>query len=281
MKSQHQDVVPFWGPVTSTIDWCEPNYLATRFVAEPFNTLSNLSFILLGIAGAVHELRDRNLQISYLTLFASLAFIGISSLFFHASLTIWAQQADELSMVWHLLLYFHLINTKDQINVNPIWGMMLIGYCILFSIVHMTFKTTTLFQIHFGVLLALLLARIYKDYHQVYFTRAGKFVLLEAVVAALLGFGLWIFDYHYCELSLTYLYPLNGHVFWHIFMGIAAYDLIVTLKILESARLGQPLDVSFKMLIPFASVIKESTPLPSFASLSDSDDLKLPWKPLF
>lgn len=31
---------PFWGPIDALVDWCEPNYAVTRYVAEFWNTLS-------------------------------------------------------------------------------------------------------------------------------------------------------------------------------------------------------------------------------------------------
>ncbi|KAF8748183.1 Ceramidase [Rhizoctonia solani] len=41
-----------WGLHTATIDWCEDNYTHTHYVAEWYNTISNIPFILLGLFGA-------------------------------------------------------------------------------------------------------------------------------------------------------------------------------------------------------------------------------------
>lgn len=43
----------FWGPVTSSIDWCERNYTVTPYIAEFGNTLTNIGFVVLG--RAFHE----------------------------------------------------------------------------------------------------------------------------------------------------------------------------------------------------------------------------------
>ena len=72
----------FWGPVTSSIDWCEPNYQQTRFIAEPLNTVSNLSFVLFGILGAIHEANQRSKR-SYVILHSIIACIGLGSMLFH------------------------------------------------------------------------------------------------------------------------------------------------------------------------------------------------------
>ncbi|KAL3628307.1 hypothetical protein CASFOL_027353 [Castilleja foliolosa] len=36
----------FGGPVTSKQDWCQPNYIYSSYVAELFNTLSNVPCII-------------------------------------------------------------------------------------------------------------------------------------------------------------------------------------------------------------------------------------------
>ena len=43
---------PFWGPSTSSVDWCESNYAHSRHIAELFNTLSSLPLLLVCVYGA-------------------------------------------------------------------------------------------------------------------------------------------------------------------------------------------------------------------------------------
>ena len=44
--------VGYWGPVTSSIDWCERNYVVSYFVGEWWSTLSNGIAIALALWGA-------------------------------------------------------------------------------------------------------------------------------------------------------------------------------------------------------------------------------------
>ena len=39
----------YWGAKSSTIDWCEANYEVTYYIAEFWNTVSNLVMIILPI----------------------------------------------------------------------------------------------------------------------------------------------------------------------------------------------------------------------------------------
>jgi hypothetical protein len=50
----------YWGKRTSTIDWCEENYEVTNYVAEFWNTLSNLVIILLPLYGIYWSLKLRS-----------------------------------------------------------------------------------------------------------------------------------------------------------------------------------------------------------------------------
>ncbi|KAL4696909.1 hypothetical protein H8959_002607 [Pygathrix nigripes] len=48
----------YWGPTTSTLDWCEENYSVTWYIAEFWNTVSNLIMIIPPMFGAIQSVRD-------------------------------------------------------------------------------------------------------------------------------------------------------------------------------------------------------------------------------
>lgn len=41
----------YWGPQTSTIEWCEENYAVSPYIAEFWNTISSLVMAYVAIAG--------------------------------------------------------------------------------------------------------------------------------------------------------------------------------------------------------------------------------------
>ncbi|KAJ3295959.1 Alkaline ceramidase 3, partial [Rhizoclosmatium sp. JEL0117] len=90
----------FWGDATSLVDWCESNYEVTHFVAEFWNTVSNLPFFLLAYIGiqTLRELRVTELR-DYLG-FLSLVMISIGSILFHGTMQYHAQILDEIPMIY-------------------------------------------------------------------------------------------------------------------------------------------------------------------------------------
>ncbi len=50
--------VGYWGPITSTLLWCEEKYQWSYYVAEPINTVTNLFSSLLPFMATMQ--RDAN-----------------------------------------------------------------------------------------------------------------------------------------------------------------------------------------------------------------------------
>lgn len=86
-----------WSHVAApaTVDWCEPNYLLTPWVAEPYNTISSLWMVVLGVWGIAFVGGRRRFRI----LFGGLALVGVGSAAFHGTLLRPSQALDEVPMV--------------------------------------------------------------------------------------------------------------------------------------------------------------------------------------
>ncbi|CAK9173629.1 unnamed protein product [Ilex paraguariensis] len=80
------DALPsFWGPVTANTEWCEQNYVYSSYIAEFYNTISNISFILLALIGFVNALRQR-FEKRFSVLHISNMILAIGSMMYHATL---------------------------------------------------------------------------------------------------------------------------------------------------------------------------------------------------
>lgn len=78
-----------WGTQTATLDWCEQNYDITPYIAEFFNTTTNLIFMYLGVLGIRDCLRYEAGKV-YLVAFTGYIIVGLGSMAFHASLKCWS-----------------------------------------------------------------------------------------------------------------------------------------------------------------------------------------------
>jgi len=98
----------YWGVSTSTVDFCEPNYVHSKYIAEFFNTLSSIPIVLAGANGIYLSYREK-LGTELLVCYGILIVVGLGSVAFHATLLRWGQVLDELPMLWGALLFIHAI----------------------------------------------------------------------------------------------------------------------------------------------------------------------------
>lgn len=79
-----EGISSFWGPVTS-VDWCEKNYVYSSYIAEFFNTISNIPSILLALVGLTNALRQR-FEKRFSVLNISNMILAIGSMLYHSTL---------------------------------------------------------------------------------------------------------------------------------------------------------------------------------------------------
>ena len=93
------DHIGFWGAPSSSIDWCERNYVVSWWIAEFWNTISNVAIIAAGLFNCYQAYRYR-MDTRFRWLGLGLALIGCGSFAFHGTLLYNMQMADELPMIY-------------------------------------------------------------------------------------------------------------------------------------------------------------------------------------
>ena len=247
----------FWGPITSSVDFCEPNYEGTRFVAEPANAASSLILVWVGLAGLVGARRrerqspgGRWHDLSFACLYGTLAAVGAGSVMLHLTLTAWGQALDEIPML--LLALFILaalleLPAAEQGLARPWLPAATLAACAAAVAVYTTFRE------FYGVFLLCYISCVV-----VIVLRLGSLALRprsspgpEAIrvgfirpfflggVAAYIGCGsvAWVFDFLLCDAVSSALGPLLGtaflHPLWHVGAGVGTF---LAIQVLAAAR---------------------------------------------
>lgn len=96
----HNSVEGFWGPVQSSIDWCERNYVVSYYVAEFYNTTSNIVLLLFGLWG-IQQCRQQQLETRFWIVYAGISVIGVGSASFHGTLSHIGQQVKYYLVIDH------------------------------------------------------------------------------------------------------------------------------------------------------------------------------------
>ncbi|CAI9112847.1 OLC1v1013344C1 [Oldenlandia corymbosa var. corymbosa] len=214
------DISSFWGPVTSTHEWCEPNYVYSSYIAEFFNTISNVPALVLAFIGLViaftqrFEKRFSVLHISNMTL-------AIGSMLYHATLQRMQQQGDETPMVWEMLLYLYILYSPDW-HYRSTMPTFLFLYAMVFAVAHSFIRFGAGFWLHYALLCLLCIPRMYKYYIYTEDILAKR--LAKLYVGTLIGGSIcWLFDRLLCRLISGWYFNPQGHALWHIFMGFNSY----------------------------------------------------------
>uniref|UniRef100_A0A8C5LKE7 Alkaline ceramidase n=1 Tax=Leptobrachium leishanense TaxID=445787 RepID=A0A8C5LKE7_9ANUR len=66
----------YWGPPSSTLEWCEENYAVSYYIAEFWNRVSNMIMILPPLFGAIQTVKD-GLETRYVVAYLGLTAVGL------------------------------------------------------------------------------------------------------------------------------------------------------------------------------------------------------------
>lgn len=229
----------FWDGLAppATVDWCEPNYVVTYYVAEFWNATSSLWMVVLGVFGMVALATRRR----FLMMFAGLTMVGLGSAAFHGTLLRPAQALDELPMVFLSLLGVWIVLHRGQgwEDGNKI-AAGLAGFAFVFSATYFTLPWAfTIFIAIYGMLvgwLTITSARM---------TLFGEDdIMFRLLLVSAVGFfggllGCWVPEH--VMLSCDHpVQQLHLHSWWHLLAGTGTFSFILWMKHVDRLHRDDP-----------------------------------------
>ncbi|QRV78430.1 alkaline ceramidase [Ceratobasidium sp. AG-Ba] len=241
----------FWGNHTATIDWCEDNYTHTRYVAEWYNTISNIPFIALGLYGAFHSLKEIPGPMRRWRFAAphfGIACIGAGSFIFHATLNWYAQVLlDEMPMIYvsSLVLYLVLAPANGSGSPKLKFGVAAIPTTV--TALYLRFPYPVIHQVCFAAIMLTITYRLVlllkESAGSPEATYDAKHYIVTGALMFIMAFGIWNIDNMFCDVWTTLRNQFwegiagpsfrtsgvvaaligavtQGHAWWHLLTGL-------------------------------------------------------------
>ena len=224
----------YHGPIDATMDWCESNYVVTPYIAEFFNTLSSLPMVVLGLVGVALERRYATGETRIALAFLGLAFVGVGSALFHATLRFHYQLMDELPMLYVNQVFIYCQQRYDKPGpARGAWDRLAVGLVALsvaqtFCYVYLGLYTVFIVSYAGGVLC---------QWYFFLFKRGGFaalspdmrrfFILLIGCYNG--GLVLWVLEHILCDQVRAFQF----HALWHLGAGYGTYCWCVFLVVVR------------------------------------------------
>ncbi|CAF0980254.1 unnamed protein product [Adineta ricciae] len=234
-ESQLDDTIGFWSPSTSSIDWCERNYVVTYYIAEFWNCISSLLMCLFSLILIVRGLYYR-IERRFTLLSFSFGLVGFGSAYFHGTLTHFGQMADELPMVYSMIIWWFILFRMNKHHlasqhISPIDVLIVFGiaYGFLCSYIHSLKTFVIVFQAHFTLMVIGGIVKLIFLYRQTqHHTNNIKYLILWYVGLLIPAVICWLVDQQLCEyFNSKNAFNPQLHAWWHVLCAIDAYVGVV------------------------------------------------------
>jgi len=240
----------FWGSPSSTIDWCEENYVVTHYIAEAINTVTNAAFVYLAFYALRNCFRNK-LEQRFILSSCGFMLVGIGSWLFHMTLKYEFQLLDELPMIYATCVpLWSTFSWGRSKNTEKLIGSTIFLGALLLTAIYLRLKNPAIHQTAYGALNVLIILKsVSQSYVYVKDQQALKSLnktLYIGVSEFLFGWLLWNLDIHFCDLWISLRrsvgmplgFLIEGHGWWHLFTGFGVYSYLQYLEYLRVFQLG-------------------------------------------
>lgn len=235
----------FWGEPTSTIDWCEENYVVTNYIAEIVNTVTNAAFILLAGFSLIKVITQR-IETRFLLVAIGFITVGFGSWMFHMSLLYEYQLLDELPMIYATCVPYWIVFEWGKSRARSIRiACEISAFAIILTVVYLYNRNPSIHQTAYGILTGVVMLKshflVKEHVKDVEARKVLNTLIIWGLAYIVAGYFLWNMDIHFCStwrslrrfIGLPYGFVLEGHGWWHLFTGIGVYHYLVYLQYLR------------------------------------------------
>jgi dihydroceramidase len=259
----------YFGPVTANYDWCEPNYVVTFYVAEFWNTMSNLPILASAMFG-LYNCNRYGYGGRYALCYGTLAFTSVGSMLYHGTLTREGQVLDELPMIYTAgtFLFCVLEAPTSHMRARAWIARLLLVLGALFTGIYVLLPE--LFSVFLGAYLcavALIIERSVAAIRapspsgsvaaKLASTHRGTQVRLLIACVAVYGFGflIWNIENMYCgQMSPVFAYTGSWHAWFHLCSAFAPYAWIVFCTRANALGQQRPAALRWVGCVPYVTV---------------------------
>ena len=199
ISGEHVSGKYFWGTPNTSITFCEDKYIIVPWIAEYYNTLSCVAFILAGLPFIRGQMKD----VAWMTIL-----VGIGSMALHGTLQQYGQWMDEMAMI-----SLNYMAARHFYKRLPLY--------FLPPILVMYYKNSDYF-ISFFSIFTLMQYFVWKEIMERKH-RINSFYIYAYHIFFILGFGCWVCDYFICD----YVQSYQMHAWWHIFSALTIFSCML------------------------------------------------------
>jgi len=201
----------FWGTPDVSVSFCEDKYIVSDYIAEYYNTMSALSYVIVGLLFYKTKLQK---------LSKIIILLGIGTALLHSTLRFYGQWIDELSM---LILSFYIIKEIRQmrfgITTSELYLLLLIFPYFLFE------RYFSYFFVVFSSLQIYTYTISRKNYDEC--TREVYYLIKAYLIILILSSICWLGDQLFCD----YVQDYQLHAVWHVGTSLALFFGLLALII--------------------------------------------------